>query len=44
MMPLDHDLANVAALDAPHKFAENDFRLAPVLIVKNAENPKQNQR
>jgi hypothetical protein len=44
MMSLDHDLANVAALDAPDKFAENNFRFAPVLFAKNAENPKQNER
>jgi hypothetical protein len=41
---LDHDLANVAALHARRKFAENNFRCTPVLIAKNAENPKQNER
>jgi hypothetical protein len=43
-MALDHDLSNVAALDAAHKVAENNFRFTPVLFAKHAENPKQNER
>ena len=43
MMSLDHDLSNVAALDTAHKVTENNFRFAPVLFVKNAENHNKNE-
>jgi hypothetical protein len=39
-MSLDHDLLNVAALHGCHKFAEDNFRFAPVLFAKNAEKHK----
>jgi hypothetical protein len=44
MMSLNYDLANVAALHAAHKVAENNFRFASVLSAKNTEQHKQNQR
>ena len=32
-MSLDHDLSNVATLDAAHEFAEDNFRFAPGLFL-----------
>jgi len=44
IMSLDHDLLHIAAIHRAHELAEDNFRFAPVLLAKNAENNEENQR